>query len=160
MNESFDLEAGEISGRISKWSQQIFCGDGIETELPRILAEIARIAGGDRCSVFQENGDPNSFRLACEWSVPGIERLADRLPEFDHQGLTVLGDRILQSEVISLSTFDNLPSKARKERALFSKLGTPSLFTAPIFTRKEVIGFVGVESIGKERRWEASISNP
>ncbi len=125
----------------------------VDEGINRALKIIGKFTGVDRSYVFlfRENG--TIVDNTHEWCAEGIE------PQKDHlQGLSVdlfpwWMKKLKQFEFIHIPFVSELPPEAGAEKELLKAQDIQSLIALPMIVRDSLIGFLGFDSVRKERSW-------
>src|SRR4030042_5849775 len=108
-------------------------------------------AGVDHSAVFLfKNGQGYD---AHEWCARGIPPLKDRLQGIAVQSFPWYMGKLRQAENIHISRVQDLPPEARAERELLQNLRINSLVAVPMLLHNSLIGFLGFDSMRREKTW-------
>jgi len=127
--------------------------EGINRAL-KIIGEFTRV---DRSYVFLFRDNGKITDNTHEWCAKGIEPQIDNL-----QGLSVdifpwWMDKLRQFETIYIPRVSDLPPEASAEKELLQAQDIQSLIALPMIVRGSLIGFLGFDSVRKERSWSNEI---
>ena len=127
--------------------------DKIDGEIDRALAEIGVFAGVDRSYVFQFSEDRSTVSNTHEWCRPGIPSFKARLQNLPVAPASQAMKRHLEGELVLIERVADLPSEWEQDKAEFEGEGTQSLLCVPLNCAEKVFGFVGFDSVCREKKW-------
>jgi PAS domain S-box-containing protein len=123
----------------------------IDQGITEALKKLGRAAGVDRSAVFLfKNGHGYD---TYEWCARGIPSIKDNLQGAPLQSYPWLMDTFVRGENIHVPRVDDLPPEAGGERQLLQRLRTKSLVMVPMMLHSSPIGFLGFDSMRRERKW-------
>ncbi len=115
------------------------------------LAKIGKLAGVDRGYVFlQRNSRLDNTH---EWCAPGVPHRKDDLQGLPVQSFPWLMGKLKRLESIHLPHIHDLPRRADAEKKIWQALGVRSLVIVPLAWRNSLVGFLGFDSLRKEKSW-------
>ena len=131
----------------------------IDTGIEHALQAIGQVAGVDRSYVFQFSGDRTILDNTHEWCAEGIQPHMDSLRGLPRAAFPWFVQRLEQLEVVSVPRVAELPPEADLERAECEREGIQSIILVPLTYQVALVGFLGFDSVAKERSWgEESIA--
>jgi PAS domain S-box-containing protein len=107
----------------------------------------------DRSYVFQFSGDGTILDNTHEWCADGIQSYMDSLRGLARAAFPWFVSRLEQLEVVSVPRVADLPPEASSERAECEREGIQSILLVPLTYRGMLTGFLGFDSVRRERRW-------
>jgi signal transduction histidine kinase/soluble cytochrome b562 len=127
--------------------------DEIEVGIDRALQSIGEFAGADRSYSFLFQGTGKKMENTHEWCANGIEPHIHKLRGISVDEFPWFKDRIKRQEVIHIPKVEDLPEEATAEKLEFKAQSIRSLINVPMVYRGYLVGFIGFDSIQKERTW-------
>ena len=130
----------------------------IDRHINEALSTIGRFVGIERSFVFLLSADRQTLSATHEWHAEGYRPLLE-----DFQGIPTAsvpwGMEQLQRLVpVHVPRVSDLPPEANVERDLFLKIDlVQSAILIPLVCQGELVGFMGLDSIQKEKSWEEDI---
>jgi CheY-like chemotaxis protein/PAS domain-containing protein len=118
------------------------------------LEKLGQSIQADRCYIFKYNFDQNEMQNTYEWCNKGITPEIDSLqhvPIIDYLEDWVMHHR--QKENIIIPAISELDHDTALYKLLHMQ-NIQSLFTMPIFIDNTCYGFIGFDSVIKQRKWE------
>lgn len=131
----------------------------IDGAIEEMLAELGTSIGADSLFIFLLTADRSRLELSYEWLTTELGDSQER-PAFLSAGkLPELLRRMARIEPFHIPSPGSLPAAASAEREELERFGIRSLLVAPISSRGEAKGLVGLASLRSERTWpEEAIS--
>jgi PAS domain S-box-containing protein len=127
--------------------------DEIDDGIQRALETIARFTGVDRGYVFRFAEDRTLMNCTHEWAAPGVETQIERMQDVPLAEFAWSSGQLLRGESLHISCVADLPAEARAECREFHRQGIQSLAAVPMVYRAAITGFVGFDSVKKEKTW-------
>lgn len=132
--------------------------DKIDDEINVALKSIGTIMKVDRAYVFVFSDNSQKINNTHEWCADGIE------PQIqNHKDITCddelpwFAEKIRKQKSVNVFSVAQLPMEAAKEKAHFSRQSIQSLAVVPILFSREVIGFLGIDSVRKQSEWREDV---
>jgi diguanylate cyclase (GGDEF)-like protein/PAS domain S-box-containing protein/putative nucleotidyltransferase with HDIG domain len=125
----------------------------IDREVNAALKTIGLFADVDRSYIFIAVGNLTSAKNTHEWCREGIQSYLAELQEISAESLPWFSRKIKKLETIYIPSINNLPSHLKAERMLFERESIKSILCVPMVCGKTLIGFLGFDSVRKEKKW-------
>lgn len=121
------------------------------------LHSLGDFAEVDRAYIFLFSPDQATVDNAYEWCSPGVESQIQNL-----QGLSVnqfpwFMEKIQGLQTIYIPKVQDLPAPAKAEREEFEREGIISLVVVPMVHRGTLRGYLGFDSVKREKNWSDDI---
>ncbi|TKG95728.1 GAF domain-containing protein [Puteibacter caeruleilacunae] len=130
--------------------------DAFDNTVNELLQSIIDFAGADRAYVFLFTPDKTLMSNTHESCAPGISKEIDNLQEIPVTSIPWWTTKVLKKEHIYLRTLENLPEEACIEKEILSQQNIVSLLVLPIYYQDNVMGFLGFDSVNREKIWTQS----
>ncbi len=101
--------------------------------------------------VFEEGGE--KANNTHEWCAEGIESYQSRLQGVSMNELEWFYQRITSQPYLQIPSVKNLPPEAQKEKEEFQREHIQSLVNVPMIWQGQLFGFLGFDSVKKEKTW-------
>jgi PAS domain S-box-containing protein len=88
-----------------------------------------------------------------EWCREGVESLIARLQKIPTGSFNMVNTQQKRRKVYNIPVVSELPEDFRTDREEFEAGGIKSILSVPMLFQKETIGFLGFDSVRKERNW-------
>lgn len=122
------------------------------------LKTIGQFVGIERGFVFLLSKDGNTISATHEWETEGFQELG---PEFQNIPVTAVPwgiGELRKLEPVLVPRISDLPPEAEVERELFLKIDpVQSAILIPLVCQGKLMGFLGLDSIKEEKRWDKDI---
>jgi len=125
----------------------------IDAGIQHALEAIGQVAGVDRSYVFQFSGDGTILDNTHEWCADGVRSYMDSLKGLPRAAFPWFVGRLEQLQVVSVPRVADLPPEANLERAECEREGIQSIILVPLTYRGMLTGFLGFDSVRRERSW-------
>ncbi len=125
----------------------------LDAAITGVLGALGTFAGVDRSSVFQLSWDGTTCSNTHEWCAPGIAPERDMLQSLATDAWPWLMARLKLSETVHVPRVADLPPEATEERKLFEAGQIRSLVAVPLLHGRSLLGFLGLDSVRRERTW-------
>ena len=126
----------------------------LDVEINQSLQMIGEFAGVDRSYLFLFSEDGNCMTNTYEWCATGIEPQISQIQNFPVAGIPWLHEIITHSGLIHIPDVNDLPPEANAEKEIFLSQSIQSLIVVPIDYSQKLIGFVGFDSVRRQKNWE------
>ena len=146
--EAFEAMVAKISTRFIELPVSEI-DRGIDFAL-KILGEFAEV---DRCHVFRFSVKGEEVSNTHEWCSPGIESARARRQKMSAGDFPWAVQKIKFRQTIYIPKVAELPEAAGLEKERWKKRGLRSLLGVPLVAGGEVVGFLGFESVRREKFW-------
>ncbi len=132
---------------INLLSEQI--DEGINQAL-KTLGEFAQV---DRSYIFQFFDEGRKTNNTHEWCTEGITPQIDNLQNLSVDMVPWWMGRLAKFENIYIPDVEKLPARAKNEKQILRAQSIQSLIVIPMVHNRELIGFVGFDSVRRQRIW-------
>jgi len=128
--------------------------ENLDDEILNSIKEIFTLAGADRGGLLRVS--ENTSYLTHAWYDQGFDRvpqdvnLAPSFPCCHHH--------LMQGEVLSLTSLEDLPPEAGIDRKSFESMGVKSTLMVPLFLGTRICHFIAAQSLTARREWTAEIT--
>ena len=119
--------------------------------------KICDYLGFDRCSLFEQPaGDPDAFLLTHMYQGPNMPPPPLGRPDISPWFPWVL-ERLRRGETIIVSTLDDLPAEAARDKESLQRFGTNSLVVVPLPIGSGILGAVTFASARERADWPETL---
>ena len=127
--------------------------DEIDAGIDNALQEVGVFTDVDRSYVFLFSDDGATMDNTHEWCREGTDHQIDALKGIPVDALPWFADRITRPEVVHVPSVATLDSDASVEQTHWQEQDIRSLIVVPIVSGGSPIGFVGFDSVWREKTW-------
>lgn len=125
----------------------------VDAAIAEALREVGEAMGVDRAYLFLLSEDGSTVSNTHEWCAQGIEPQRQHLQNLAVSGLPWWVERLSRLEPIYISRVADLPAEAAAERWALEAQQIRSLLVMPMSWSGRLTGFVGFDSVRRERSW-------
>ncbi len=129
----------------------------IDSGITRALKEVGELAKVDRCHVFLIDVKNAKIENTHEWCAPGIDSHMEQWNKQPIMQFEWLMEKLNNFEEIHIPRITDLPSTAQLEQDTFTFLNIQSIVAVPIVYENNLMGYLGFDSVHKERIWPSEI---
>ena len=146
-----EIEA--LVAEISTSFVSLAAGD-MDAGINRALRKMGEFAGVDRSYIFLLAADGTRMSNTHEWCATGIE--PQRLILQDQSVADYLWSisRLRAGEIVHVPRVGDLPEEASPERRILELQDIQSLVLVPMLSKASLIGFLGFDSVRREKTWD------
>jgi len=127
--------------------------EALDTLIMSALEEICRLCGVDRSYIFRFNDDNSMMDNTHEFCAVGIEPQIDNLQDISSEMIPWWMKRLQKFEGIYIPKVTELPATRADEREILASQDIKSLLVIPLEQDRKLMGFLGFDSVLKERLW-------
>jgi len=149
LKEQIDFEAliADISNFIVGLEISESCA-GINYALQRI----GEFSGVDRSYLFQFS-DENRIRNTHEWCSANVKPQLDQLQDIDISSFSYVSMKLQKRQTLYIPRVSELGEEAVVEKGHWEEQEIKSLLNVPVVLKNQIIGFIGFDSVKKEKQW-------
>ncbi|GAB4321696.1 MAG: hypothetical protein Kow0074_12690 [Candidatus Zixiibacteriota bacterium] len=125
----------------------------IDAGINEALQITGELAGIDRAYVFLFEADGAIMTNTHEWCADGVPPQMHELQQVPTDDFPWTLAPIRAGRVLYVPRVVDVPDEAAKERAVFESGQIKSLICVPMICRETLIGFVGFDSVRREKSW-------
>ena len=125
----------------------------VDAAIQQALGEIGNFVEADRSTVFLFSSDGEVMDNTHEWCAEGISSHMARLKGVRCGAFPWWMSNLRRLENVYIGDVRDLPDEAAAERDLLSSHNTQSWVAVPIMIRKQLVGFVGFDSVRHAKAW-------
>ncbi len=118
-----------------------------------VLARVGSYCEVDRSYLFRFREARTLMDNTHEWCAPAIQPQIDNLQNIPISAVPKVVQTMEQRDIMHVPRVADLPSDWDKDRAMFESEDVQSLVVVPIEFSGELHGFVGFDSVRRERVW-------
>jgi PAS domain S-box-containing protein len=123
----------------------------IDHGIDEALERIGKFVGVDRSYIFLLH-DRNKISNTNEWCAEGIDPQKIELQNLDQDNFMWMINQI-KSGLLDVPNVADIPKEAGAEKEVLKSGNIKSLISVPILIGGSIIGFLGFDSVKKERTW-------
>jgi len=120
------------------------------------LAALGEFSEVDRSYAFQLSSDGVTMDNTHEWCAPGVDPELHNLQRLPVEGFPWLMGRLREGAAVAVPRVADLPPEAAAERRELEREGVRSCICVPLESAGTLIGFLGFDTVRRERTWSES----
>lgn len=125
----------------------------IDNEINNALKKIGLFTKVDRSYVFLFNEDLSLVDNTYEWCAQGIEPQIDKLKQLPSSMFPWWMSQLKKFKTVHIPLISHLPPNAEKEKIFLEEQDIKSLIVVPMIHNNKLKGFLGFDSVKKEKTW-------
>ncbi|UCD64661.1 MAG: PAS domain S-box protein [Candidatus Zixiibacteriota bacterium] len=125
----------------------------ISENVVNVLRAVGEFTGADRCYVFRLSADRETMDNTHEWCADEIESHIDSLHNLPTEAFAYSLEMMVNGEVFHVPRVADLPQEAAAEKTEFQRERIQSVLCVPMMRQGECIGFLGFDSVKREKTW-------
>ena len=134
-------------------------GSEVSAGLDLALSNIGSFLNADRAYIFEFNPAENTMSNTYEWCNEGIQPEIVNNQNIHCKNFPERMKILHRHENIIIPSVKALPDSWKAEREFLEPQGIQSVIAIPILIENNLIGFVGLDSVSKERKYDISEIN-
>ncbi len=131
----------------------------IDEVIQDTLGQIGLFTKVDRCYVFLVSADGESMDNTHEWCAAGVEPQIESLKGLPTNIFPWWMQKLRRLENIYVPQVSAMTEEASAEKEILQAQGIRSLVVVPMVYGKHLLGFVGFDSVSRERKWQTDEIN-
>jgi len=125
----------------------------LDEVITEVLGRVGAYCNVDRSYLFRFRQDRSLMDNTHEWCASGITPEIDNLQDLPREAVPRVVEAMERREVMHVPRVADLPPDWDSDRAVFESEDIQSLVVVPIVVGGELHGFVGFDSVRRERAW-------
>ncbi len=124
-------------------------GDAIQATLGR-LGELFEV---DRAYIFEFDSNSESMNNTYEWCAASVSPQIENLQNLPNAIFPWWMNLLKKGETINVPRISEMPPEAAAEQQILAEQDIQSVLVTPIHSDNELFGFLGLDSVARERQW-------
>lgn len=125
----------------------------LDVVINKILADVLNMFGGGRAYIIESDWERCMYDCTYEVTASGVTSERELVSSVSMEDVPWWTNRIRQRAPIILSTLDELPDEAFRERDVLAAQDIKSLIAVPLASRDKVWGYAGIDIVNDPRTW-------
>lgn len=142
---------GSLSRSLFSFIQTKDLSVSIQQALTETFHSFGQIQG--RSYIMQFDWEHQVLNCTYEYCTEGVKSLKDDLKNLPLTAIPWFLKEIQHNRPVLISTLDEFPPEAYRERALLTKEEASSILLIPLTIKDHVSGFMGIDIVGSPRYW-------
>lgn len=131
--------------------------EDFDAAINRALQRTGEYTQADRSYVFLMSNDGEFVKNTHEWCAAGIEPEIDNLQYTPSSAIPWWWSQFRDVGYVLVPRVSEMPPEAQNEYQILEPQGIRSVCVYPLYTGKKLVGFMGCDSVTKERDWGAEV---
>lgn len=119
-----------------------------------VLGKVGAYCDVDRSYLFRFKHDRQLMDNTHEWCAPGISAEIDNLQDLPREAVPNVVSLMERREVMHVPRVAELGEDWARDRSVFEEEDIQSLIVVPIVVAEELHGFIGFDSVRRQRTWD------
>ncbi|MCK5130708.1 MAG: PAS domain-containing protein [Candidatus Sabulitectum sp.] len=132
-------------------------GAALDSGINDALFEIGSFLDVDRSYLFQVDNKARTVSNTHEWCVSTVKPKIDKLQDLAFSLIPWWMEALERHETLNITAFNELPEQALVEKVILGQQEILSTVVIPIVQGKNLIGFLGFDSILIAKKWNKDI---
>lgn len=128
-------------------------GEEIDEGIKKVLQTIGEAAEVDHAYLYLFSEDGKIMHRTHGWCNKRTPWLIEQSAEIYIEKFPWIMGKIRQGQIVYFANVKDLPAEAQSEREIFQAQGCQSVLLIPLLYEKKSVGFMGCESIAREKTW-------
>lgn len=145
-----------LHGLINRFSSRLMQASVHELHdaIDQSFKDLGEYAEVDRVYLFEHRALTDTVDNTFEWCAPGIEAQISELQDIPYSiSVPRWKERFENNEYVYIPEVAKISDEYHVEREILEPQGIISLLTLPIYYGEQFIGFIGFDSVRKQRIW-------
>lgn len=127
--------------------------EDFDAAISRALQRSGEYMQADRTYVFLVSADGQRMNNTHEWCAAGIEPEIENLQGVPSSALPWWWSQFRDVGYVLVPRVSDMPAEAKNEYKILESQGIRSVCVYPLYIGKELVGFMGNDSVAEERHW-------
>lgn len=155
MDQGDSIRSNEEYTRICMYFSTLFINTPIgkiNDEINNALYEIGQFYDVECCYIFRFNHMDHIFINTNRWVMQGIS-IPEEYERTNLYEFKWMLHQIKTNKIFKISSLNEIPDEARKEKEYFEKLGCKSVLSIPIKHEDKILGLISLVTFNYEKIW-------
>jgi PAS domain S-box-containing protein len=117
------------------------------------LGKLGELFEVDRTYIFEFSSNGESMSNTYEWCAKGVSPQIENLQNLPSEILPWWVNLLKKGETINVPRVSEMPPEAATEQQILAEQDIQSVLVTPIHSDNELLGFLGLDSVVRERQW-------
>jgi len=123
------------------------------------LMKMGKIFEVDRTYIFEFSENHTLINNSFEWCAENISAQIDNLQNIPVSAIPWWMNLLNKNETINIERVSEMPPEASSEQQILAEQGIKSVLVMPMISDSGLFGFIGFDSVSKERVWTSEEIN-
>lgn len=127
--------------------------DDLDVVVNKILADVLTMFRGGRAYIIESDNANRLYNCTYEVTAENVTEEQERVSGISMDEVPWWTQRIANGQPIVISSLDELPDEAFREREVLAMQDIKSLIAMPLTSRDKVWGYAGIDIVNQPRAW-------
>ena len=131
--------------------------DELKDSISNSLELIGKLSGVDRVYIFSFHDNQQKISNTYEWYSSEVEPAIDDLQNLDADIFPWWMEQLKNDQVINIYDVNKMTKKQINEKKTLQMQNIKSVLVVPLYVEKELIGFLGFDSVVEYKKWNVEV---
>ena len=127
--------------------------DDLDAVVDEILADVLTMFDGGRAYIIESDPEHRLYNCTYEVTAENVAGEQELVSGISMDEVAWWTQRIANGQPVIISSLDELPDEAFREREVLAMQDIKSLIAVPLLSRDKVWGYAGIDIVNRPRRW-------
>lgn len=127
--------------------------DDLDAVVDEILADVLTMFDGGRAYIIESDPEHRLYNCTYEVTAENVAGEQELVSGISMDEVPWWTQRIANGQPVIISSLDELPDEAFREREVLAMQDIKSLIAVPLLSRDKVWGYAGIDIVNRPRRW-------
>ena len=127
--------------------------DDLDAVVDEILADVLTMFDGGRAYIIESDPEHRLYNCTYEVTAENVAGEQELVSGISMDEVPWWTQRIANGQPVIISSLDELPDEAFREREVLAMQDIKSLIAVPLASRDKVWGYAGIDIVNRPRRW-------
>lgn len=127
--------------------------DDLDAVVNKILADVLTMFDGGRAYIIESDPEHRLYNCTYEVTAENVAGEQELVSGISMDEVPWWTQRIANGQPVIISSLDELPDEAFREREVLAMQDIKSLIAVPLLSRDKVWGYAGIDIVNRPRRW-------
>lgn len=127
--------------------------DDLDAVVNKILADVLTMFDGGRAYIIESDPEHRLYNCTYEVTAENVTGEQELVSGISMDEVPWWTQRIANGQPVIISSLDELPDEAFREREVLAMQDIKSLIAVPLLSRDKVWGYAGIDIVNRPRRW-------
>lgn len=130
--------------------------DELDASIDKLLQKVGSFTEIDRTYLFKIDNVMKTMSNTHEWVAKGISAEKENLQDLPTSIFPWWMKHLAKNQIIHIEDLETMPEEAHNEKEILEEQDIKAIVVLPIFIKKELYGFIGFDSVKKNKKWDSA----
>lgn len=131
--------------------------DQLSDSIQRGLAKVGELSGVDRVYIFSVDDKKNEMSNDYEWCSINVEPAIGELQGLPQSIFPWWMNELRSDRLINIYDVSKMTQEQAQEKETLEMQGIQSVLVVPLYIEKELVGYLGFDSVVQKKKWNVEI---